>query len=91
MSTNLYRTKITIEVLSEGPFTTEDLAEINYAITEGDCSGVVNVETSEELSREEMSKALEKQGSDPEFLTSEQERQAERDGIIDRMKETGEL
>jgi hypothetical protein len=37
-------------------------------ITEGDCSGQYTVTKTEELDAEQMAKALEAQGSDPEFL-----------------------
>lgn len=70
-STNLFRTIIVVEVLSEGRFNNINLSEIGYAIMEGDCSGQVNISKFEELTRDEMAKALEAQGSDPSFLLGE--------------------
>lgn len=69
MSKKYFRTTFQIEVLSEKPGARgEDLEAIAYAITEGDCSGVVEQLTSEELSPSEMRNALKKQGSDPSFF-----------------------
>jgi hypothetical protein len=52
--TEIHRTVYTVEVFSRGPFHPDggdndpfDLAEINYAITEGDCIG--NVEISHQM------------------------------------------
>lgn len=44
----MYRTKVEVEILSNDPFTgDESLFEIAQAITYGDCSGVVEIQTSE--------------------------------------------
>lgn len=55
-----YRTVITVEVLSEGPFHFGDLSDVHDAITTGDCSGNWE-ESSEEVSREKMRELLEAQ------------------------------
>lgn len=66
-----YKTIVTIEILSEEPIGNPDLEEIQYQTTEGNWSGVVDVTSEEELTPEEMSKALIAQGSDPEFFSIE--------------------
>ena len=66
-----YRTIIQIEVLSKDPFECTDLSEINYAITEGDCSGKVEIIQSEKVPPEKMAELLKSQGSDPNFLLEE--------------------
>jgi len=66
-----YKTRIVVTVLSDSPYDPDNLYDLAYDITDGDCSGNVEIESSEELSREEMAKALEAQGSDPEFLLGE--------------------
>jgi hypothetical protein len=63
-----FKTTITIEIISDRKYNSVDLEQINYDITEGDCSGVVNVQNYQELTPEETAKALIAQGSDPEFL-----------------------
>lgn len=70
-----HRHTITIEVLSNdlSDFDFDTLEDIHYQITEGHCSGKVTVTNVEELTREEMAKALEKQGSDPTFLTEDED------------------
>jgi hypothetical protein len=67
-----FRTIVQVEVLSQdGPWDgpeTHELGALNYAITEGDCSGAVTVISTEELSGPEAARALMAQGSDPEFF-----------------------
>jgi len=65
-----YRTIIQVEVLSEGGPVPEgmSLADIDYQITDGDWSGDTVIKKAEEVSGEEMSKLLMKQGSDPSFF-----------------------
>jgi hypothetical protein len=70
----LYRTVITVEVLSNGPFIfsgINGLADLAYNVTEGDCSGHAEVTSSQEVTPKEMAKLLEAQGSDPSFLLGE--------------------
>jgi len=55
----------------EGPFNTTDLGEINSAITDGDCSGKVEIVRSEQVSEDCMAELLTAQGSDPAFLLGE--------------------
>lgn len=68
-----YKTVLTVEVLSEEPFDCNDLAQVHYAITQGDCSGVMNRGGSRKISARTMAKALLKQGSDPEFFGLDEE------------------
>lgn len=69
-----YKTVIEVVVLSEDePYSCNDLAMLEYDITEGHFSGVWEVKSSEELSPEEAAKALLAQGSDPEFFRLSQD------------------
>lgn len=64
-----YRTLLTLEILSEyDPVTDMSLADINYAITEGDYSGVMSVQSFEQLTSKQMADCTIAQGSDPEFF-----------------------
>jgi hypothetical protein len=63
-----YKTIVTIEILSEEPIGNPDLEEIQYQTTEGHWSGVCDISSVQELTAEEMSKALIAQGSDPQFF-----------------------
>lgn len=67
-ATKLCRTLIQVEVLSNGSYDYTDLSTLAHDITHGECSGAVKVVGVEELTREQMAAALERQGSDPEFL-----------------------
>ena len=66
---NYWRTRITVEVLSVGkkPPDFGTLAQVHYAITDGDCSGQWD-EEHEQLDRAAFRSACEAQGSDPEFF-----------------------
>jgi hypothetical protein len=78
-----YRTLIAIEVLSATPYPLDNdqegngntcpmLDQISYDITAGDCSGLVKtVVENEEVEAYTMRRLLERQGSDPDFLTSD--------------------
>jgi len=65
-----FKQKVTIEILSEDKPLSEDvsLEGIYYAITDGDCSGIVTHEAPEELNGEQAAKALMEQKSDPSFF-----------------------
>jgi hypothetical protein len=64
-----YKTTIKIEVLSEDkPVDDLDLYSIEYAITEGDCSGDIEFTEVKELTPKECAEELEKQGSDSSFF-----------------------
>jgi len=63
-----FKTTIQIEILSEVKYNSTDLEQIKYDITEGHCSGVVDVKGYEELTPAQAAKALRAQGSDPEFF-----------------------
>lgn len=66
-----YKTRIVLEVLSEGPLEWDSLEGLVADITDGPYSGDVVEETSTELSRKEMAQALRDQRSDPDFLLGE--------------------
>lgn len=73
----IYRSVITVEVLSETPvddsFLT-DLSSVNYEITGGECSGRVQVKSmNEELTGHEAVKAVQNQGSSPDFFMMDEE------------------
>lgn len=63
-----FKTTIIIEILSEQKFNNTNLEDINYAITQGDCSGKVEITGYQELTSKEAAAALLAQGSDPEFF-----------------------
>ena len=73
----IYRSVITVEVLSDRPvddaFLT-NLSSVNYEITSGDCSGQVQVKSmNEELTGHEAVKAVQNQGSSPDFFMIDEE------------------
>jgi hypothetical protein len=58
-----------VEILSEEPFEWENLGDVAFAITEGDCSGDYDVlKSNKPITAKMAAKALQKQGSDPEFF-----------------------
>ncbi len=63
-----YRTVYRVEVLSEEPVSTVDLGELRYLITDGDCSGEVDIIASSQVTHNNMVELLLEQGSDPPFL-----------------------
>ena len=63
-----YKTVIQVEVLSEDPFEWEDLSDVCYAITEGDCSGKVEEIARKEINGKECARRLIQQESDPGFF-----------------------
>lgn len=65
-----YRTIITVEILSDYPYSVDTLADVGYDMTEGDVSGQIS-ERCEEITKDEMKKALIAQGSDPNFILCE--------------------
>jgi hypothetical protein len=68
--TKYFKTVFKVTVLTEDrpPGPDSDLEQVQRQITSGDWSGEVSVESVDELSPEEMAKALEDQGSDPDFF-----------------------
>jgi len=64
----VYRTIFIVEVLSDKPVADLDLADIAHEINEGDSSGRVEVRDSREVSKHDMAKLLDHQGSDPSFI-----------------------
>lgn len=63
-----YRTVYRVEVLSEEQVSTVDLGELRYLITDGDCSGEVDIIASSQVTRSNMAELPLDQGSDPSFL-----------------------
>ncbi|MFA5571473.1 MAG: hypothetical protein WDA42_00070 [Candidatus Bathyarchaeia archaeon] len=63
-----YKTIIEVEVLSEEPYTVEDLQQVHYDITAGDYSGTFEVVESVIINSVEAANLLSAQGSDPEFF-----------------------
>lgn len=64
-----YKTKLTIEVLSEGEYGDGlTLEQIAYDISEGPCVGRLSIEKSTTLSAKEMADALVDFGSEPSFF-----------------------
>lgn len=64
-----FKTTFKVEVLSEeSPVEWDDLGDVAYAITEGDCSALTLDEKVKRLTGSEAAKELRRQGSDPEFF-----------------------
>ena len=70
-----YRTVVKIEVLSEDPLSEElTMGDLEYEITEGDCSGRIIAEAQNEvLTGKECADILIKQGSSTEFFMLEED------------------
>lgn len=68
-----YKTTVTVEVLHEEPLNFDTLEDLHYAITDGDCSGKFEVTGFVAMDGKSMAKALQKQGSDPEFFQLDEE------------------
>lgn len=64
----IYETTITVKVLHEDAFDYENLEDVHHAITDGDCSGSFETTGHVVLIGKEAVKAVEAQGSDPEFF-----------------------
>ena len=68
-----FKTILKVEVLSEDcDVSSLGLDAINYAITDGDCSGLVTVEEVKQLSEEELVAECDKQGTDPAFFLGDE-------------------
>lgn len=69
-----YKTTITVTILSDGPYEAPDgLNDVDYDITDGDCSGDWKVLSTEELTKEEMIEACNAMGTDPAFFSIEED------------------
>lgn len=67
-----FKTTYTIEVLTTKETLTDmGLKDIAYECTDGECSGEIKKSVIKVLTRKQMAKALEEQGSDPNFLLEE--------------------
>jgi hypothetical protein len=73
VASDLFRTVVQVEVLSNGPYEMLSLEGLAHDITDGECSGDVKVVSEEEVSRDRMTELLEAQGSSPEFLLGDEE------------------
>jgi hypothetical protein len=78
--TDVHRTTFLVEVFSDGPFVTTtndydpfDLQAINYAITEGDCIGNVQVHDVERVPEDLLREHLLRIGNDGTFFDREEE------------------
>jgi hypothetical protein len=67
-----YKTEVKVTILSEsdlgGAGGLSTLGEIDFMITDGDCSGKVEVGDSQRVDGRTMAKLLREQGSDPGFF-----------------------
>lgn len=70
----VYRTVYTVEVFSRGPYepigSEEELAQINYDITYGDCIGNVECRSTEIVPPEKIEAELLRIGNDGSFFES---------------------
>jgi hypothetical protein len=69
----IYKTTITVTVLSDSPYDLIDLETLDHDITEGDCSGDFKTTNVEELTGKDAVEAIESQNSDPEFFGIDEE------------------
>lgn len=69
--TGVYKTVVTIEVLSDQPLNNESLENISQQTMTGDWSKIMNQSESVELSKDEVITECEKQGSDPSFFLTD--------------------
>jgi hypothetical protein len=67
-----YKTVIQVEVISEGPYDWENLAQVYNDITWGDTSGRVSKVSSNELTHQELVEECGEQGTDIEFFLGEE-------------------
>ena len=63
-----HKTVITVTVLSEEQFEWDNLEDIAYAISAGDCSGEVKETSHKVITAKQTASELQSQGSDPEFF-----------------------
>ena len=67
----IHRTRITVEVLTDGPYDPDSLSSVAHDIDQGDASGRWFVQDIEKLTNRSAALSLLAQGSDPEFLLGE--------------------
>lgn len=63
-----FKTTVQVEILSENPLQFENLNDLNYLITEGDCSGRFFISKVNEISGKDLVKECSSHQSDPEFF-----------------------
>ncbi len=64
----MFKTVITVTVLSDTPIDDLDLASVAHEIDNGDCVGTVDFGSKQPLTREQMAAELVKAGSSPDFF-----------------------
>jgi hypothetical protein len=69
----IYKTVIQVTVLSDTPLTHMSLSDVAYVIEDGDCSGQVEWKPSKILVGKAAAKAVQAQGSDPEFFQMDED------------------
>lgn len=67
-----FKTIIQIEVLSDFLYDPASIDSIHHDIVNGECSGLWEIKSQKELTKDQMRRALRRQGSDPEFLIQEE-------------------
>lgn len=70
---SLIETTITVKILSEEPFDYNNLSDVHYAITEGDCSGVYETTQTITYMGKAAANKVKEQNSDPEFFQMDEE------------------
>ena len=69
MKRKFYKTVLQVEILSETPVNFDNLADVAYAITEGDCCGTVkDILNNKEISAKKCAEQLFAFGSEPGFF-----------------------
>lgn len=66
-------TRVTVEILSEEPFEFDDLSDVNYAISDGDCVGQITSEPSVAIEADAAHAWLLEAGSEPGFFNTAEE------------------
>lgn len=77
-----YKSVIELTILSEEiiPWDEYELSDIGYAITDGDCSGMMHQTKFEELNGKQAADELIAQGSDPGFFCLDEDGNDDDDG-----------
>lgn len=68
-----YHTKITVEILSEEPYTGNELADVAHDIIWGGCSGQITNISSETINGKQCADLLLQQASEPSFFQLDDE------------------
>ena len=65
---SVYKTVITVEVLSDGPYEFQGIKQLAHDVVEGDCSGYVDDGESIELTQEKAIAECGRHSTDPEWF-----------------------